>query len=174
MKPKYRSIVLGFAILFASPPVAQCQKTRLSERDRKAVIESVLNMALRDWGGRFERPSILDNCQTLSLHDDQVIFLSIVNIDPKSAPRIAGVHFELMTPKEIRAEVEVNQRRCYLAFDRFEDVGSKVVVTVAKHLDSQQCPKCILYHYVEAITYEFSKASGKWRGEYKGQYVQES
>ncbi len=150
------------------------RKLQLTYEDRKIIISSALNLGLDDLKQRFKKPSILDNCQSISLQDEEVVFLSSENIDRNLVPKVGNIHFEMMSPDEIKGEVVANRRHCYLAFDRFEVVGSKVVVNLVRHLDYRHCPKCILYVYGEGIVYEFSRENKKWIGRYKNSYSIES
>ncbi|MGI8656835.1 MAG: hypothetical protein ACR2LC_16645 [Pyrinomonadaceae bacterium] len=170
-------IALSVLLLIICNPLAALTRQgtlQLTDADRKAIISSALNLGLEDLKETFKKPSILDNCQTLTLRDEEVVFLSTKNLDRNLVPKIEGIHFEFMNQDEIKAEVVENKRHCYLAFDRFEIIGSKVVVNLVRHLDYRHCPKCILYVYEEGVVYEFSQVDGKWQGKYKNSYSMES
>jgi hypothetical protein len=165
-------IILIFASL--SNASARQNKLTLTDKDRRAITQIALIEGIKDFRSRFKKPSILDNCQTLFLRNEEVLFLSTNNIEPKFVPKISNFHFEIMTPDEIETELETNRRHCYFSFERFENTGTKVEITLSKTLNLWSCPTCVLYIYAERIVYEFRKVKGKWIVRYLRGFTLES
>lgn len=171
MKNRKRTTsLLTFILVVCFASAAQNRKAvlRLTEKDRQAIIEWVFADGFEELNATLEKPNILNNCPKLLLHDEEVVFVSTRNIEPKLVPKIAGIHFEFMTPDEIKKAVQDNDRHCYFEFKRFEVVGSKVMIDFGKYL------KRPVYIYGESFQYEFVKVSGKWQGKYIGNVSIES
>jgi hypothetical protein len=170
-KDSYRiAVLVGIISMYCFSTAAQTHQTRLklTDKDKEAIVESVLADGFEELDARLEKPNILNNCSTLILGNERVAFISLKNIESRFGPKITGVHFEFMTPEEITKEVQANDRHCYFEFTRFEVVGSKVMVIFGKFLRRP------VYIYGESFKYEYSKVSGKWRGKYIGKTVIES
>jgi len=143
-------------------------RLRLTSDDRKAIVKSVFTDAFAELNAVTPEPSILNNCLTLTLHNETVAFISTKNIERRFVPEIAGIHFEFMTPDEIQKEVTATDRHCFFEFTKFELSGSKVMVHFGKFL------KRPVYIYGESFRYEFTKVSGKWQRKYIDRLVIES
>lgn len=152
------TVALSLALVLNLSASDRSRKSRLTNKDKSTIIQIALTDAIERLKLNSKEPSILDNCRTLILGNDEVVFLSTRNIEPKTVSNIQGVHFEFMSSDEITKEVEANDRLCYFEFNGFEDVGSKVRVHLHKYLRRR------VYIYGELLTYEFSKVSGKWKG----------
>jgi len=143
-------------------------RLRLTDDDRKAIVESVFSDRFDELNAKTSKPNILNDCLHLVLNDETVAFISTNNIERRFVPKIAGVHFEFMTPDEIKKGVKASYRHCLFEFTRFEVAGSAVMVDFSKLLG--RAP----YFYSEIFRYEFTKVAGKWQRKYIGSVISES
>ncbi|HEV2861004.1 MAG TPA: hypothetical protein VGX48_08365 [Pyrinomonadaceae bacterium] len=157
-------------LALCSSPVTHSQKAalRLTDEDRRAIVESVVADGFAELHHKLEKPNILNNCLTPILNDEEVAFISTKGIKSSFFPKLPGVHFVFMTPDEINAQIRAEDGECYFEFGRFEVVGAKVMVHFGKYLRRPT------YIYGESFKYEYSKVRGKWKGKYVGKLVIES
>lgn len=162
------SIALLLVLFFLADARQSKPRLQLTDDDRKAIIESVFTDGFEELNAVTPEPSNLNNCLTLSLHNKTVAFISTKNIERRFVPNLAGIHFQLMTPDEIKKEVSASDRFCFFEFTRFTVTGPKVVVHFGKFL------KRPVYIYGESFSYEFSKVAGKWQRKYIDRIILES
>ena len=160
--------ILILALYPSSVTHSQKVALRLTDEDRRAIVESVLADGFAELHAQLEKPNILNNCLTPILNDEEVAFISTKNIKPSFFPKLPGVHFVFMTPDEVEKQVRANDGECYFEFGRFEVVGRKVMVHFGKYLRRPA------YIYGESFRYEYSKVQGKWKGKYVGKTAIES
>jgi hypothetical protein len=161
-------IALVLVLSFLAAARERKPRLQLTDDDRKAIVESVFADGFEELNAVTSEPNILNNCPTLTLHNEAVAFISTKNIEGRFVPKIAGIHFEFMTPDEIKKEVTTTDRHCFFEFTRFAVTGSKVMVDFGKFL------KRPVYIYGESFRYEFTKVSGKWQPKYLARAVIES
>lgn len=142
-------------------------RLQLTDDDRKAIVDSVFSNRFEELNAITSKPNILNECLHLVPNGETVAFISTSNIKRRFVPKIAGVHFEFMTPDEIKKGAKA-YRHCLFEFTRFEVAGSAVMVDFSKLL--RRAP----YFYNEIFRYEFTKVSGKWQRKYIGSVISES
>src|SRR5687768_6710890 len=133
---KLIALVIGVFLVLCLPAEAQKRKVplRLTDADKKAIVSAVFADGFEELNAKLGGPSILDDCMDMILRDEKVTFVSTKNIESKFVPKIAGVHFEFMTPSEIEDALKTNDQHCYFEFTKFEIAGPKVAVTFGKFL----------------------------------------
>lgn len=94
-----------------------------------------------------------------------VVYLSTENISPIFIPKVSGINFVLVSPKEI--EGKTNTIFGYYTFGMFKVKDSKIFVSFGNvYRDSRiPCSGCSgSASSTNGISYEFRKVKGKWQG----------
>lgn len=107
----------------------------------------------------------------------EVVYLSIEELSPQFVPKVLGISFVLVSPKEI--EERIKNGFGYFAFQKFKVEGQKVLISFC-------------YNYRDTgfkdrnprtsgspdssygISYEFQKVRGKWKGKVLDGYQSQS
>ncbi|SRR6266404_3203626 len=149
-----KSTLLLLALCVSTATHSQNTSLPLTDKDRKAIVQSVFNDGFDELNATLVTANILNNCLTPILNNQKVSFISTRNIESKFVPQLAGKHFEFLTPEKIAEQVKALDGECYFEFRRFEVVNSKVVVEFGKYL------KRPVYIYGESFRYEYRKVQG--------------
>jgi hypothetical protein len=147
-------------------------RLQLTDDDKKAIVESVFSDRFEELNAITSKPSSLNDCLDLVLNGETVAFISTNNIEHRFVPKIAGVHFEFITPDELKKGVRASDNHCLFEFKRLEMTGSTVMVDFGKFMRRFQ--RRAGFFYSETFRYEFTKVSGKWQRRYIDKVVSES
>ena len=136
-------LVLSFAALLTNVSAGGVNDIQLTDRDKAAIVRDMLMNA---------------NLSERGLRLGEVrgeIYLSLENISPHIVPKLGGVKFISLDPKERDAWPKAGYS--LFEFSDFKVRGSKVVVSLTDSwsYDPGQYKK---------VTYEYRKVSGRWRG----------
>ena len=135
----------------------------LAAEDKAQIVESIL--------------SNFDFSKRLFYKDEKkdVVYLSTEDLSPDFVPKVGGINFVLVSPKEIKEKTETVFG--YYVFEDFRAEGSTVLVSFTNvYIDSRtRCSGCAgSASSSHGIRYEFRKVDGKWQGKILYGYGSES
>ncbi len=163
-------------ILFSSPVFSQTfdcfaddsqnsKKNQLPDKDKSEIIKSVLQ--------EFD----FLNRHIYKDEKKEVVYFSTKNISPKFVPKISGINFVLLKPKEI--EEKIKNGFGYFVFQKLESDKIKTSVCFEyNYLDTgyrNRNPGSSSSPFtVNGILYEFRKINDKWQGKALSGYGSQS